>query len=130
RKKRTSRAAPARIFRAFCGPLLDFRPRRENLAIFLNLNRIPLARRASNLPRRRSQLSQVPMIAVQNLRKSYGATVAVDGASFEVRPGETFGLLGPNGAGKSTTIGIMIGVLHADSGSVAVNGGPPTDPRV
>jgi ABC-2 type transport system ATP-binding protein len=68
------------------------------------------------------------MILVHNLRKSYGATVAVDGASFEVRRGETLGLLGPNGAGKSTTIGVMIGVLKPDSGTVAINGGAsPTD---
>jgi ABC-2 type transport system ATP-binding protein len=65
------------------------------------------------------------MIQVQNLRKSYGTTVAVDGVSFDVRRGETFGLLGPNGAGKSTTIGVMIGVLAPDAGSITVNGGAP-----
>jgi ABC-2 type transport system ATP-binding protein len=63
------------------------------------------------------------VIQVQNLRKTYGATVAVDGVSFDVRAGETFGLLGPNGAGKTTTIGAMIGVLAPDAGSVVVNGG-------
>jgi ABC-2 type transport system ATP-binding protein len=65
------------------------------------------------------------MIQVQNLRKSYGSTVAVDGVSFDVRPGETFGLLGPNGAGKTTTIGAMIGLLAPDSGSITVNGATP-----
>jgi ABC-2 type transport system ATP-binding protein len=69
------------------------------------------------------------MIQVQNLKKAYGATVAVDGVSFEVRPGETFGLLGPNGAGKTTTIGVMIGILAPDAGSVVVDGGAsPADP--
>jgi ABC-2 type transport system ATP-binding protein len=69
------------------------------------------------------------MIQVRDLRKNYGELIAVDGVSFEVRPGETFGLLGPNGAGKSTTIGMMIGVLKPDSGSLAVNGGAdPADP--
>jgi ABC-2 type transport system ATP-binding protein len=63
------------------------------------------------------------MIQVHELRKSYGGTVAVDGVSFDVRAGETFGLLGPNGAGKTTTIGVMIGVLKPDAGSVTVNGG-------
>jgi ABC-2 type transport system ATP-binding protein len=62
------------------------------------------------------------MIQVRNLRKSYGQLLAVNDVSFDVRPGETFGLLGPNGAGKSTTIGMMIGVLTPDSGSVLVNG--------
>jgi ABC-2 type transport system ATP-binding protein len=69
-----------------------------------------------------------PVIQVCELRKSFGARVAVDGISFNIQPGETFGLLGPNGAGKSTTIGMMTGVLTPDSGSVVVNSGAsPTD---
>jgi ABC-2 type transport system ATP-binding protein len=71
------------------------------------------------------------MIEAQNLRKSYGALVAVDGVSFAVRPGETFGLLGPNGAGKSTTIHILAGVLRPDAGTVVLDGQPdPTRPEV
>jgi ABC-2 type transport system ATP-binding protein len=62
------------------------------------------------------------MIRVENLRKSFGSLVAVDGVSFEVGRGETFGLLGPNGAGKSTTIGAMIGVQKPDAGAVTLNG--------
>jgi ABC-2 type transport system ATP-binding protein len=71
------------------------------------------------------------MIQVSNLRKSYGTLVAVDGVSFDVQPGETFGLLGPNGAGKTTTILMMAGALRADSGSVTLNGASdPTLPQV
>src|SRR2546426_12810684 len=67
------------------------------------------------------------MIRVQDLRKSYGSTVAVDGVSFEVARGETFGLLGPNGAGKSTTIHLLVGALRPDAGEVRVDGdGDPT----
>lgn len=62
------------------------------------------------------------MIEVEQLKKSYGATVAVDGASFTARPGEIFGLLGPNGAGKSTTLGCLCGLLVPDSGNVRVLG--------
>ena len=62
------------------------------------------------------------MIEVRELRKSFGATVAVDGVSFDVGRGETFGLLGPNGAGKSTTIGMLVGVMRPDGGTVLVNG--------
>lgn len=40
-------------------------------------------------------------VQVAGLRKTYGAKVAVDEVSFDVRPGEIFGILGPNGAGKS-----------------------------
>jgi ABC-2 type transport system ATP-binding protein len=69
------------------------------------------------------------MIKVDQLRKSYGTTVAVDAISFEVPRGETFGLLGPNGAGKTTTINMMIGVLGSDSGSIEVNdGAKPSEP--
>ena len=63
-----------------------------------------------------------PVIAVADLRKSYGAIHAVDGVSFEVRRGEVFGLLGPNGAGKTTTIEIIEGLRAPDSGSVHILG--------
>jgi len=62
------------------------------------------------------------MITVRRLRKSFGSLVAVDGISFETRPGEIFGLLGPNGAGKTTTISMICGVLQPDEGQVLVNG--------
>jgi ABC-2 type transport system ATP-binding protein len=68
------------------------------------------------------------MIEVRELRKAFGATVAVDGVSFTIRGGETFGLLGPNGAGKTTTIGMLTGVLKPDGGCVELNGNAkPTD---
>jgi ABC-type multidrug transport system ATPase subunit len=47
------------------------------------------------------------MIAVSNLHKGFGDTRALDGVSFVVAPGMTFGLLGPNGAVKTTTISIL-----------------------
>ncbi|WP_430645903.1 ABC transporter ATP-binding protein [Agromyces sp. GXS1127] len=56
-----------------------------------------------------------PVIIAENLVKRYGEFAAVDGLSFEVAPGESFGLLGPNGAGKSTTMR-MIGAVSARSG--------------
>jgi ABC-2 type transport system ATP-binding protein len=62
------------------------------------------------------------MIEVEQLRKSYGELVAVEGVSFTVRPGEVFGLLGPNGAGKTTTIGCISGLLIPDRGQVRVMG--------
>ncbi len=62
------------------------------------------------------------MIEVKNLRKSFGKFVAVDGLSFEVRPGEIFGLLGPNGAGKTTTLRMIATVLKPDTGQITING--------
>ncbi|MFZ5849716.1 ABC transporter ATP-binding protein [Nocardioides pakistanensis] len=64
------------------------------------------------------------MLRCTDLRKAYGTLQAVDGVSFEIRPGETYGLLGPNGAGKTTAISIIAGVLESDSGEVTIDGLP------
>jgi ABC-2 type transport system ATP-binding protein len=62
------------------------------------------------------------VLSVRELRKQYGATVAVDGVSFEVNRNEIVGLLGPNGAGKTTTINMILGVLEPTSGTILVEG--------
>jgi len=62
------------------------------------------------------------MINVENLRKTFGSTIAVDGISFEVKKGEVVGFLGPNGAGKSTTMRILTCYLLADSGKATIAG--------
>jgi ABC-2 type transport system ATP-binding protein len=62
------------------------------------------------------------VLSVVELRKSYGATVAVDGISFTVGRNEIVGLLGPNGAGKTTTINMILSVLEPTSGSIAIEG--------
>ncbi|MEW9532753.1 ABC transporter ATP-binding protein [Microbispora sp. NPDC049125] len=61
-------------------------------------------------------------IEVRELRKSYGSTVAIDGLSFTVRPGQVTGFVGPNGAGKSTTMRMLLG-LDTPDGGVALVGG-------
>jgi ABC-2 type transport system ATP-binding protein len=62
------------------------------------------------------------MIEVRELTKRYGATAAVDGLSFTVRPGAVTGFLGPNGAGKSTTMRVLLGLDAATAGTALVNG--------
>src|SRR5271170_3762593 len=62
------------------------------------------------------------VLSVRELRKQYGATVAVDGVSFEVNRNEIVGLLGPNGAGKTSTINMILGVLEPTSGTILVEG--------
>ncbi|WP_207480423.1 ABC transporter ATP-binding protein [Arenibaculum pallidiluteum] len=63
-----------------------------------------------------------PALAVQDLTKRFGATLAVDSIGFEVAAGTTAGLLGGNGAGKTTTISILLGLLLPTSGRVRVLG--------
>ncbi len=65
------------------------------------------------------------VVAVANLRKTYGAVTAVDDVSFAVRRGEIFGLIGPNGAGKTTTIECIEGLREPDDGRVEVLGLDP-----
>ena len=62
------------------------------------------------------------MIQAQQLTKHYGATVAVDEATFTVQPGRVTGFLGPNGAGKSTTMRMILGLDRPTKGTVTVNG--------
>ncbi|MDA8297643.1 MAG: ATP-binding cassette domain-containing protein [Actinomycetota bacterium] len=62
------------------------------------------------------------MIEARELTKRYGAKVAVDELSFDVRPGVVTGFLGPNGSGKSTTMRMIMGLDAPDAGSVSVNG--------
>jgi ABC-2 type transport system ATP-binding protein len=67
-----------------------------------------------------------PAIHVDAIRKTYGATVAVDNVSFDVQSGEIFGLIGPNGAGKTTTMECVEGLRTPDRGVVSVLGLNPT----
>ena len=62
------------------------------------------------------------VIHADNIRKLYGDVAAVDGITFKVEPGETYGLLGPNGAGKTTMMRMLAGLSPVDSGEIMVAG--------
>jgi ABC-2 type transport system ATP-binding protein len=61
-------------------------------------------------------------LLIDDLHKTFGRVVALDGLSFEVPTGQIFGFLGANGAGKTTTMRIALGVLAANSGRIMWNG--------
>ena len=63
-----------------------------------------------------------PILQATGLVKHFDELKAVDGVSFEIGQGETYGLLGPNGAGKTTSISMIAGLLEGDAGDVTVNG--------
>jgi len=63
-------------------------------------------------------------IEVVGLRKRFGPTLALDGMSFTVGPGQVTGFVGPNGAGKSTTMRVILGLDAADQGSALIGGQP------
>ena len=62
------------------------------------------------------------LLKVRGLSRSFGEVLAVDGLTFEVRPGEILGLVGPNGAGKTTSLRTIAGVLPIESGEISVVG--------
>jgi ABC-2 type transport system ATP-binding protein len=63
-------------------------------------------------------------LEISGLRKRFGETLAVDGISLRLAPGERLGLLGPNGAGKTTLIRAVAGRVRPDAGTIAVLGAP------
>jgi branched-chain amino acid transport system ATP-binding protein len=62
------------------------------------------------------------VLEVEDLRKSFGGIVAVDGATFDIESGSITGLIGPNGAGKTTTFNLISGFYEPDSGTVRYDG--------
>jgi len=61
-------------------------------------------------------------IQIRGLVKRFGPVTAVDGLSFEVRPGTVTGFLGPNGAGKTTTLRMLLGLVTPDAGIATIDG--------
>jgi putative ABC transport system ATP-binding protein len=64
----------------------------------------------------------VPAIHVNGLRKRFGSTTALDGATFDIAPGEFVALVGPSGSGKSTLMNLLAALESPDEGEIVVNG--------
>ncbi|MBW8713375.1 MAG: sugar ABC transporter ATP-binding protein [Acidobacteria bacterium] len=67
-----------------------------------------------------------PRFAMRGIRKTFGATVALDGVDLSVNEGEICGLIGQNGAGKSTLMSVLSGALEPDAGELSIDGHPFT----
>ncbi|MBP2413138.1 ABC-2 type transport system ATP-binding protein [Arthrobacter stackebrandtii] len=63
-----------------------------------------------------------PLIHIQDFHMRFGAKQVIDGLSFDVLRGETFGFLGSNGSGKTTTIRALLGIYRPTSGTLRING--------
>src|SRR5512140_3483396 len=62
------------------------------------------------------------LVDATDLHKTFSKTVAVDGVTLQIEPGEIYGLVGSDGAGKTTTMRLIVGALQADSGRAVVAG--------
>src|SRR5665213_1448365 len=63
-----------------------------------------------------------PVLVAVEVRKQFGALVALDGVDFAVGSGEAVGIVGPNGAGKTTLLNVLAGTLRPSAGSIVFNG--------
>src|SRR5574341_1545433 len=63
------------------------------------------------------------MLRAEGLRHAFGRIRALDDISFALAPGESLTILGPNGAGKTTLLRVLAGLIHAQAGRVALEGG-------
>jgi putative ABC transport system ATP-binding protein len=80
---------------------------------------VPLTSTAASLVADRD-----PLLVCRGLQKRFGATLALDGASLEVAPGEIVAVMGPSGSGKSTLLHCAAGILAPDAGEVSYDGRP------
>jgi len=71
--------------------------------------------------------TKMPVAELRGVTKRFGKVVALDNVDLQVNRGELLAVLGPNGAGKTTAIGLWLGLLAPDQGTVALMGGPPSE---
>ena len=71
-----------------------------------------------------NQQATTPVFEARGLVKRYGQVTALDGADFELYPGEILAVIGDNGAGKSTLIKCLSGAIIPDEGEILLDGQP------
>src|SRR4051794_41952850 len=71
-----------------------------------------------------SMPTEVPLLQVREVSKSFGAVAAAQNVSFDLYGGEAHALVGENGAGKSTIVKMLAGVHRPDSGTLEIDGTP------
>ena len=77
---------------------------------------------AIEIGRAADPLAAPPIMSLERVSRRFGALKALDGLSFDIRPGEILGIAGPNGAGKTTLLNVCTGVLSPSSGSLTFQG--------
>jgi ABC-2 type transport system ATP-binding protein len=87
-----------------------------------------LPRGTATTPPRPLPDGRAPLARLEDVRRTFGSVVALDGLTLELGPGEVLALLGPNGAGKSTAVAIMLGLRRPDSGKAVLFGRDPSSP--
>jgi fructose transport system ATP-binding protein len=75
-------------------------------------------------PQGRGMSAPLPILSARGLMKHYGRVVALDGADFDLMPGEILAVIGDNGAGKSTLIKCLAGAVLPDAGAIRLDGKP------
>ena len=78
----------------------------------------------SKAPNKPDLEKQEPILRARELTKRYGTVVALNGADFDLYPGEILGVIGDNGAGKSTLIKALCGAVTPDHGEILLDGKP------
>ena len=77
------------------------------------------------MPHTPDPITRDPIARLDGVVKRYGRLTALDGADLRLQRGELLALLGPNGAGKTTAIGLLLGLIRADAGTVELFGQDP-----
>jgi ABC-type branched-subunit amino acid transport system ATPase component len=108
----------------FEGPTAELLERPDLLrSVFLRAAAAEVEAEEGELAARSAVRDGAPVLEVRDVTRRFGGVRALDGVSFDVRPGEILGFIGPNGAGKTTLFDVISGYTPADGGSIRLLSG-------